>query len=49
MAAKPDMNAAKNMAKKARVAVSAEVYGKHNKRESYMPTIIKKAAAVKEK
>jgi hypothetical protein len=43
---KPDVSSSKTLAKKARVAVSAEVFGKHNKRESYMPTIVKKAPAV---
>jgi hypothetical protein len=43
--AKPqqDFNKAKNMAKKSRVAVSAEVYGKHNQRDEFTPTIIKKS------
>jgi hypothetical protein len=44
-----DFNSAKNIAKKARTAVSAEVYGKHNEREQFTPKIIKKAQAVKEK
>ena len=34
-----DFNKSKNMAKKARTAVSAEVYGKNNLRDEFTPTI----------
>jgi hypothetical protein len=37
------------MAKKARTAVSAEVYGKHNQREDFTAKVIKKPQAIKDK
>jgi hypothetical protein len=38
-----DFNKSKNMARKTRKAVSAEVYGKNNMRDEFTPTIKQKA------
>lgn len=39
----------KNMSQNTRISVSAEVFGKYHKKESYVPTVIKKSQAIKDK
>lgn len=39
------MSLSKNM----RTSVSAEVFGKYNKKESFIPTVLKKSEPIKEK
>lgn len=44
-----DLGKAKNLSQNSRISVSAEVFGKYHKKESFIPTIIKKSNAIKEK
>ena len=39
----------KNMSKNTRSSVSAEVFGKYHKKESFIPTVIKKSNVIKDK
>jgi hypothetical protein len=44
-----NMEKSKNLAGKARTSVSAEVFGRHNKKGLFVQTIIPKSDVIKEK